>query len=385
MLPKSFSASAGLTFEGCERRYRAEYIDKIPDLGGEAGLKGSCCHAVLELWVSTGQHLQPWPDVMAKEKALKVVFDMTYYDYFSDKSAYKECWTMLNKWLQRTDFTGRQVLSTELKETFPLPTSMGEIPITYIWDRCDWIAEREEIEVIDYKTVAQPVQPDDLKHRIQPRLYALAANIKYPTAKAIWVTYDLLRFDTVSARFTRDDNVETWYYMQHLLERVFKSDGEEETLCAECRFCVRKQVCETLQKHSDGGGILGITDINEAVDRRAKLEMAANGMRASLNELDELILTMAEADGVFEVSTTHVEMKIGAQGRRHIDPERAAGILGPDIMQRYGKIGIGDLDDIFKVEDLTDSQKSQLKQLIRKQYGAPRVQTKLKSAFEEES
>lgn len=383
MIPKTFSATAAQTFTLCEARYKAEVIDRTPRIDGEAGLKGSFCHAVLEMWVGTGQYKQPWPDIMVREKAMHVVFDMLYYDYFDSKEHYAECWGMCNRWLQRTTWDDREVLSTESKETFELPTSVGPIPMTYIFDRSDHLLPTNEVEVIDYKTVMMPVQVDDLKNRIQPRFYAVAANIKYPWASGIWLTYDLLRWDTVSARFSREDNVETWKFMRELAERIIASDGTKETLNIECQYCIRKHVCETLTRHGIGGGVLGITDMHDAANRRAQYEMARKGLQSCIDELDNMIMNFCEEEGIFDYKTDDIEVKIAVQSRRHVESERVAKIVGPMIMQKYGKIGVTDVDTILKDEDLTDEQKSMLKQSIKKQAGKPRVTTKLKSAFEE--
>jgi len=384
MIPKTFSASAAQAFAMCPARYKAEYIDKVPRMGGSAGLLGTACHAALEIWVATEQHKQPWPTIMAREKAMQVIWASVYYDYFSDKSRYAEGWNMLAKWVQRTTWDGKEVLSTELKETFDLPTSVGKIPMTYIFDRCDHIVNSNEVEIVDYKTVALPVQPEELKHRIQPRFYAVAAMIKYPWASAIWLTYDLLRWEPVSVRFSREDNVETWTYMRTMAEKIIASDGSQETLNPECRFCVRKQECLTLTQHSTGSGVLGITDMNEAADRRAKLEMARGGLQAAIGELDELIMNFCEREEILEYDTDEIEVKIKAKGMRHTDSERVAKIIGPDLMQKYGSIGVTQVDAILKDEELTDGQRSMLKQTFRKQFGKPRVETKLKSPFTEE-
>lgn len=385
MDPKSISASAALCFEGCEARYKAEYIDRIPDLQGDAGAKGSCVHACLQMWVELGQHLVEWPTVMDKEKAMQVVFEANYYDFFEDKEHYEECWGLCRKWVQRTDLLyGRTVISTEVKETFPLPTSRGDLNVTYIWDRCDQIAGKDkEVEIVDYKTVAMPVQPAELKQRIQPRVYSLAARMKWKDLVAVWVVYDLLRYDQVGVRFVREDDVETYRYLQKLAERIYASDGTQETLNPECRWCVRKHVCETLTKHQAGGGIVGM-ELNALVDHRSKLKLAADALYAATKEADEQILKEAEAQQLIEWDTgdTHVKVKISS--RRSADSERVARIVGEDIMTRYGKIGVTAIDEILKNEELTKTQREQLRGLIRKTAGAPSVETKPKTPFSED-
>jgi hypothetical protein len=335
------------------------------------------------MWVATGQHLQPWPTVKARETAMHVIWEMVYYEHFSDKSRYAEGWDMVSRWVQRTDWSNREVLSTEVKETFELPTSIGKLPMTYIFDRCDR-RPGDSIEVIDYKTVALPIQPEELRQRIQPRFYAVAAMMKYPWASSIWVTYDLLRYEQVSMKFTRDDNVETWRYMRAMAERIIASDGTEEQLNSECRWCVRKHECDTLSAHGLVGGILG-DDIQILIQRRAKMEMALHGLQAATRELDRIILDHCEEENLLSISTDEVDLKVTASSRRHIDPERVVKIIGPEMMAKYGNIGVTQVDTILKNEtSLTDSQKSLLKQCFTREYGNPRIETNLKSPFSKE-
>lgn len=375
MIPKTLSASAALVFESCEARYKAEYIDRIPDLSGKAGLLGSACHAALEFWVNTNQHTKPWPTVGDRRRAMQVVWETIYSDFFSDRKPYDEGLKLLLAWVDRTDWTDREVISCEVKETFPLPTSIGDIPFTYIWDRCDRLSDGS-IEVVDYKTVIQPVGADELKERIQPRAYALAAAIKFPEATSIWVTYDLLRYTSVSAKFTREDNKTTWNYLKRLAEKIIASDGTNHTLNPECKWCVLKSSCPELLKHIDGGGVLSATSLNDVVDNRANLKYAADALYAAVTQMDEQILALAEEQELYEIETDQNKMKLNASARRKVENERALHALPEEVRLKYAKIGVGDLEKILAEEDLTDDQKSQLKQSISKEFGAIRVTTK---------
>jgi len=370
MIPKTLSASAALVFENCEARYKAEYIDRGRAVGGTAANLGTACHEALENWINGGHHLTSEPFSSMEE-----MFVIAYRKLFSDDGRMAEGVEMLKRWYDRQDWEGRTVLSTERKETFDLSTSAGIIPVTYIWDRCDRLDDGS-IEVVDYKSVIQPVQPEDLKTRIQPRLYALAAQIKYPEATSIWVAFDLLRYDVVATRFSVEENRDTYKYIKELAERVIASDGTNETLNPECRWCVRKDACDALTRHAAVGGTLGITDPVAAADRRAQLQYARDGLNALIGELDDVVLEYMEEAELTEFQTGATAVKAASRGTRTIDSERAAKILGPDIMSRYGKLGITQVETILKTETLTDSEKSQIKQLIRKNYGKVSLSTK---------
>lgn len=383
MEPKTLSASAASVFETCEARYRAAYIDRTPEISNKAADLGSACHEALEIWVEKGYHVAPWPDIMARERAMNVVWESVYPDYFADREFFAEGWGMLRKWLQEQDWDGRTVISTEQKKFFEIPTSRGPLKFNYIIDRMDKLDDGT-IDVVDYKSVRIPITHDRMKNLIQVRCYAVAAMIEYPEAPEIWVTYDLLRYNKVGVRFTREECVTTWKYLRSLAERIYASDGTEETLNPECRFCVRKQVCDTLKRNVNGGGVLSMGTIEEITDQLSILENAKGGLDSAIRELQEHGIKLAEEGGLFEWETETAVAKIKASSRREVDSELAAKILGPEMMMRYGKLGVGTVEDIIKEEELTDSQKSQLKQLMRKKYGTPRIDVKPKSPFEDQ-
>jgi len=372
MKPERLSASGVQVYELCPARFKAEYIDRTPRIDGAAGSKGTACHEAMEFYVAGGHHNKP--DL----KVLLAFYDTAYWKLFSDTSEYDAGVELLTRWYNRSDtlLDGRKILSTEAKETFRLVSKTGaEIDVTYIWDRGD---EREDgsIEVVDYKTVALPVQPEDLKKRIQPRLYALSAAIKYPNRPAYWVTFDLLKYEPVGAKFLRNDNVETYRYLQGVLDRILDDDGTTEKLNPECRWCVRKTSCQTLIKHIAGGGVLRITDINDAVDRRAQMDYAVGALKSAIGELDDFILGWCEENGEGEVTTDTTTMVVTTQARREVDNERALHILGPDVVAKYGKLPMTVIDGMLKDKEVSDETKAALKALIRKRMTSPSVKTK---------
>lgn len=367
---KSLSASAALTFEGCAARFKTEYVDKVPQPSNSAADLGTVCHATLEDYVQLGMWKLP-----RKTDDITRLYTTAYESLFTDRARFDEGLQMCLKWQARTDWTGRQVISTELKETFPIKTSQGELGVTYIWDRFDDLGDGE-YEVVDYKTIFAPVKPGDMKDKIQVRIYALAAQIKYPKAKRIWVTLDLLRYEPVSVAFSRDENIETWRYLHRLAERAIASDGTEETLHGDCRYCVRKHVCETLQTHAAAGGALGITDPEEAAQRRYELAGAQKAIDVALEELDEVILGYCRQEELLEFDAGKVKVQITAKPYRTVDPASAARVLGPELAAEFpGGIKMAVVDKLLKEKPcrLTTSQESQLRGLIRKEFGEANV------------
>lgn len=370
MIPKSLSASAISVYETCPARYKASYIDRVPDMGGSAASLGTALHEALEHWVKDGHYQHP------DKKVLMDLWDVAYHNHFPDRERYEEGKQILGEWFERTDLLdGRKIISTELKKSFDVKTSAGVIPFNYIMDRVDKLPD-DSVEVIDYKSSVLPIQPEALKTKIQPRVYAMAAMMEHPDAVSIWVTFDQLRYDTVGLKFNREDNVETWKYLKALAERIIADDGTEERLNPECRFCVRKLDCATLNAHINGGGELRIDDLETAINKRAQLEFAKAAMSAQIQQLDEYLLTCAEEQNVTEFKTDLISMSISAKARRDIDSQRAAKILGPEIMAEHGVLQMKHIDAILKDKDIPADKRAQLKALIGRKFGSPTITTK---------
>ena len=231
MIPKSLSATSLAAYE-CPARWRVEYMNKPPSLSGEAAALGSACHQVLEAVVIAGYHTNPHPaGPAAMGGVIDDLWDIAAKNHMVPEDRYDEGRDLCHRWWDRQTWDGRYVLSTEKKETFPLKTSIGDIPFTFIWDRCDLLRgtpeEPLEIEVIDYKSYARPITSAVLRRRIQARAYAVAAQMKWKTVKKVWVTFDLLRYDAVGTVFTVEENRDTYRYLKEMAEKIIADDGTE--------------------------------------------------------------------------------------------------------------------------------------------------------------
>jgi RecB family exonuclease len=367
----SLSATAAQVFELCEARWRAERVDWASSPGSRAAGLGTVCHAALEHFV----HDKIYDDLTCDQELMMLgYYTKAYEAQFADKTHFEEGLALVLRWMRRQVWAGRRVLSTEVKENFMLPTSIGRIPVNFIWDRCDEMADGT-IEVVDYKTNVAPLTHEDLMHNVQARLYGLAAQIKFPSAEMIWVTFDYLRHQPVGVRFTKEQNAETYRYMRRLAERIIVSEGKEETLNDQCKWCVRRHACGKLRDHVKVGGILGITDPAEAADRRRDLDAVAQAVKVMIEELDQVILAHMDDIEETEFKTDHTEVKLDVSSRRHVDDRLAAAVLGPDIMAKYGSLTMANIDALLKGKELDDVQKKELRELIFPKLGNPRVKT----------
>lgn len=365
MRPISLSATASSVYEACPARYEAEMLKKVQRSAGKAASLGTACHETLERWVADGMYL----DTSMGEKDLLKVYDWAYWKNFADKEHYDDGVQMLQRWLERQDWQGRTVLSTEQKLSFPLHTSIGDIPFNYIRDRVD-LLDNGDIEVIDYKTNKWAVSADELRNRIQGRAYALATWLEHPEARRIWVTYDLLRHDPIGVVFTAEECEATHVYLHTLAERIISDDSPAETINNECRFCVRKHECKALQRYVDGAGSTLVGDIGSMVATRAELDLAKKAIGVRLAELDEAIGAWLEGEDCREAEVGGFTVSLGSSRRRVIDHEKVAALLPPDHFAAVANVSLTSLDALLKSGVLDSGLASLVKQAISWRSGA---------------
>jgi hypothetical protein len=393
MKPRSLSATALQVAELCMARYTAENFHYSKGMGGMAASLGTACHGALELFVKSTKldgHPENW-----NLPFLLDMYRLSYMESFgtSDCSGevYEDGVDMLKRWYERTDLGTTTVLSAEIKSNFMVPTTQGDIPFNYVWDRFDELGDGQ-YRVVDYKTNRWGLRPEDLKKKIQARCYGLAAAIQLKNMgleyERIWVEFDLLRHSSVGIVFTREENIATWQFIKDSAEKILATDPNNppETLNNECRFCVRKQACKALKKNITVGGVFSVATAQDAVDLRAAMQYQMNGLAAAIKELDDVILADAKAQDVLEFESDMNRLKIGVSSRKSVDAERAEMILGPTLFHKYGKASItmADVNKLLKGSELTEEQKKALKAAIYNKIGEPSVKVEPKNSLEDE-
>jgi hypothetical protein len=321
-------------------------------------------------------------------------FRISYMTNFSsdlETEEYLDGVEMLKAWFKRTDFRGVTVISSEVKSSFPVPTTIGPLPFNYIWDRFDQLGPRE-YRVVDYKTNRWGLNPADLRKKVQPRAYALACAIQLKNegkeVDRIWVEFDMLRHEgPVGIVFSRDENAAMWRFIKEKAQMIVDTPDDEahETINPECNFCPRKVSCGALKRNIAVGGIASINSPQEAIDLRAVLEWQKKGIQSAINDLDGMILTQAKEEDVFEFESDLNKMRIGVSSRRAVDADRVSLIIGEKLFTKYGgkSFAIGTLDKLCKGDEITAEQKAQLKGLIYSNKGEPKVIVEPKNPIDE--
>ena len=377
---KSLSATALENAIECPARFEATNILRAADESNDMARVGTAVHAALELYVRTAVVEQ---DEKQDKKHLQWCYRNEYPKVFGalDMSStnYMDGVILLNNWFDRTSFKGFEVLLLETKESFDVPLPGGESrPFNYIFDRLDYLGNNE-YRVVDYKTIRANLTYEQLRRKLQARVYGLAAQIRHKDAKRIFVEFDLLRHTPVGVVYTRDENANTWRLIKSKAAELWLMDEPEEQLNPNCRYCVRAAGCATLQSNIAVGGIEHLT-IEQMVDMRLRLDSQAKGISSLVDEIDiRVLLEMERRETLTLEGDIMGVAEASFSSRRSVtDPSAIADIVGPDIASRYGSFRLGDIDRMFKEEVLTAEQQERIKRFITKSHSAPTIKSRFK-------
>lgn len=391
MIPATLSASSLQVYQLCPDRWVAEYLNRARGFSNAAADVGTAVHGGLEGFVKAVfiDKTHTGLDRVAQKELLISFYQMSYVATFNtadmETDEYKDGFHLTMKWFERTDLNGTEVVSVESKKTIEIPFNHPDgtshkcehcahsetpgvcyIPFNYIMDRVDKTGETT-YEVVDYKTVRVPIQPEDLENKLQARAYSLAVQIEHPDATEVKVTFDLLRHDKISLTFKRDDNIAFWRFLCSTTQRIVDTKPEDArpVLNPECGYCVKKFSCPLMKKDVAVGGIHSLS-IDEKAQLMADLEAQtkANGyIIEALNE--QLLIHAAHIEELsWETEAGDYEVEVKGSRRRKFPAHQAAAIMGPELFAQMGSMTLGNLDKIIKDESLDPDMRKQLEALV---------------------
>ncbi len=154
--PPHLSPSSAAAFDGCPRRWKFKYVDRLAEPSGQAAVVGTFAHTVLEhLCRLAPEHRtqeqakalarQLWPDIEADDdyQALELGDD--------EARAFRwQAWLAIAGLWELEDPSTVEVVSTEQKVT----ATLGDVPFLGIIDRVDRLDGR--LVVSDYKSGTLP-------------------------------------------------------------------------------------------------------------------------------------------------------------------------------------------------------------------------------------
>lgn len=372
---RTISASSLTKFEECPRGWHAEYVERLPRVNSSSkpALLGNAVHEPLELYVRE-VFIDRTHEV--DEERLIALYNVSFVKYLRSIPSlsdplYADGLDMLQRWHDRINDLldpSVEVLAVEDKMSMDIPTSDGKKKMNFIFDRVDLIKEDGKIiiRIVDYKTVREPISPEQLVQRVQARMYGMAAQFQYKDLEPdeIWVQFNLLRYSPVEVHFSRDDNVVTWRYVKDTAERILATKGKgDRQLGKGCMFCPLKATCTAWERNADGGGIMYLAgDRNALAKKRLELESGMKQLKYALEEVDNLMIADAmESDEIaYDTDDFHVEMI--SQTRSKYDPAQVKEIVGEAVFASIGgKCTKANMEKLFKSPDLDSIQKSLLR------------------------
>lgn len=350
---------------------------------------GSSVHGALENYVKAvyiDKTMEPSLDLLKMHYSQSF---MVTFGYADDESAdYKDGLELCETWFDRHDLDDPnvEVISVEIKKSFPVKVQYTdkktgvvtdeEVPVNYIIDRVDKVGPGI-IRVVDYKTQRVPLTLNELRRKIQARLYALAIAIEYKgimEIDEIHVQFDYLRKSDITFTVKRAANVEFYKQLREMAQKIADEDDENPArrVNPECMYCPLKVTCPELQRIGKLGGIPSLS-IEKAATLYDELTAKAKAIKYALEELDAHLVAHAVREDVLGYNAGSVDVEMTMRRTRGINVFEAAKVIGPELMSRYGKLNISDVDKLIKGSDLTDEQKKELASLIYTDFGDPKA------------
>jgi putative RecB family exonuclease len=155
-LPRSLSPSSASAFEGCPRRWRFKYVERLREPSGQAALVGTFAHRVLELLceLPPAQRTAEEAKALAKQAWPEFATDDDYVALGlneGDARAFRwQAWLAISGLWAIEDPAEVEVVATEQT----LEVELGSVPFIGIVDRVD--RRNERLVVNDYKSGRLP-------------------------------------------------------------------------------------------------------------------------------------------------------------------------------------------------------------------------------------
>lgn len=154
--PQHLSPSSATAFEGCPRRWRFKYVDRLPEPSGQAALVGTFAHRVLELLCDfpAAERTLDQAKVLAKDVWPEFETDEDYQSLTLDADEARafrwQSWLAIAGLWDIEDPAKVDVVSTEQK----VKVDLGSVPFVGVVDRVDRMSGK--LVVSDYKSGTLP-------------------------------------------------------------------------------------------------------------------------------------------------------------------------------------------------------------------------------------
>lgn len=320
-----FSNSKINSYKQCPRKFKLQYIDKIPvpkEAKGVEALIGTCVHNALHvlyqkandgilLTLDNVQSLfsSQWKESIQSE--IIVPKQGLTIDHFENNGL-----DMLGRYyLRYAPFDKTQTVALEKRIQFPL----GEYQMTGYIDRVS-IRKNGFFEIHDYKTTSSFPTKKDLANDTQLALYQAGILNEYPNVKEIELIWHFLKFDQEICIKKSEEEVNSIIKETISLIRKINHDAiyqpNESPLCQWClyqEFCPAKAHEFDLLSYSSEELETGVN----LVDEYAKIQQQINSLnqeKASLEnqlkEVEKKAIELAKENNYSKLTGTNNSLQI---------------------------------------------------------------------------
>ena len=349
---KSLSASGLKIWLGCKTRWADRYVHgNYDDDTNDAANLGGLIHKALEEHVKAGDHLHLQEDALERLLArwtelATVGLNLSYDDFVTGQE-------LLIKWNARQSWSGRTVVSTEQRWSFPIKTKYGDIPMVFVIDRVDKL-EDGSLEVHDYKSGKYQLNHSNLKDDLQALTYATATWINVPGQDLYWVTFDYLRDEPIGVSFRVRELQDFYQRLVTIAEQIIEMDVEEAranpTVNPECRFCHLLLTCKAVKNPASALANLAMMTPEELVEHRVHAEWQAKALQQKISQLDTQIAEIFENDDTLDkivaVNETGAYMAVGytSSSRRWVDQAVVRQHVSPELLVPFAELNIKEVE-----------------------------------------
>lgn len=342
------SYSALDTFETCALKYKYQEIERIKTPKRVEQVFGTVVHSALKRMFDRDP-LYPTLDEIVdfygrtwKEAAEKIVWTHPEKRTKEEEMYFAEGVKLITNFYKKNKPWAANALELESRFSAAVtdPDTGAEHTLSGVMDRLDKDPEREEYEIIDYKTGKRMPSEDALADNLQLGLYAIALRARWPhiTPDKIKTTlYFLKHNDSVSITHT-DETLERAKRRViatiRAIEKAIEGGAFDPTPGPLCNYCGFRPICPmwSHEYKKEESPTPSEKEVADAISEMFAIKKEESVLKKRTAEARGMILAYMEKAGVLRVFGSGGFITKQAQERFSFDMEKVRPIL-----ERLGK------------------------------------------------
>jgi len=290
---KHLSYSRLSRFEQCPLSFKLHYIEKKQAEPNDSLKFGKAIHAVLEVLVR--EHMeQERTSALSEDRAAELWQKAFSSEGMSGMKMFQEGLSIIKNFIKDQGIIDHQnVLAIERE--FRLP--VGPFTVLGYIDRVDRVDD-ETVEVIDYKTNRMLFTRDEVDSNLQMSLYHLAAQMLWPWAKKVKLTFHMLRHGIRMVTERDQDGLDAALkYVESMGQQTESETEFPARLNNNCIWCDHKQNCPVFADALKGKRDFicdDLTDLEAVAKEREEVSKLAKVLYDRKRELESIIKTHLE-------------------------------------------------------------------------------------------